>query len=871
LNGNVSELDIAKILNDSIYFSDLNFSYFAKGEGLNVDTMTGNFVVTIDSSRFNETEINDVGLELVLQLDEEGRAINLKSDLLDLNINGSFSLQKAIGLLSYEAEIISQIIADKMGEINPLLLREDTLAQESFYVQDEIVSNDLEFEYDFQFKDLNLLATFIQEDKLDISGSGYGTVENNPDNFSISTSINFDHIIRKKNSNIFYLSDFETDVNFSRDNKSTSFNNLLGSVSITGNRLNAGADINNIFADIIFNQSKLFFNVEAELDTILTSAAEGTVEMSLLEQKVSFENLECNYKGLNWQNEEPITVLFTPEYLDIKDFTLNHNETKIRLDGTIYNEERQKVNISINDLPGEYLSKYFLALNKNYIDANVMASININGSFEKPLLDIELTADSISYQRINFGNLLCDLTYDNKLLKSEVSFVDTTNNLESPLLELSSKIPLDLRFKEVAQRFLKTEDLEVSLNASNFNSSAFGDLLPFITDQRGMLTADVNANGTLENLNLNGFLSLTGGRFKARPNNLSYDYGLNLFFDGNSIAIDSLILLNSGGSKYNGTLNGSGNLKFDGTNIEDINVFINGDLALLGKRSRAVSPYLYGDLFIGTGDGWNFSYKDGNFYLDAKIILKNTNLTYSSKQTATGTASEEFVYEIKIDSTKLDTEELKLRKLIADAETEQDKIKLDSDPKINFDYNIEVIIEQDAKLIFLLSPIWNQKLIVEAKGDIKYESINGEPNIQGDIELQEGSKLEFFKNFDAEGSIQFTAEPANPYLDVIATYRGEILIDTVETDDVAVKIKLEGPLNELGKNLMENPDNIAVYVGARNIDQDIPDRRYDVSDAVTFILIGKFLRDDQLTSTDKSRLAGETAYLSPATSFLGSV
>ena len=53
--------------------------------------MTGNFKVTLDSSRFNETEINDVGLELVLKRNDQEREINLNSDLIDFNINGSFN------------------------------------------------------------------------------------------------------------------------------------------------------------------------------------------------------------------------------------------------------------------------------------------------------------------------------------------------------------------------------------------------------------------------------------------------------------------------------------------------------------------------------------------------------------------------------------------------------------------------------------------------------------------------------------------------------------------------------------------------------------------------------------------------------------
>jgi hypothetical protein len=159
------------------------------------------------------------------------------------------------------------------------------------------------------------------------------------------------------------------------------------------------------------------------------------------------------------------------------------------------------------------------------------------------------------------------------------------------------------------------------------------------------------------------------------------------------------------------------------------------------------------------------------------------------------------------------------------------------------------------------------------RGELNYESVAGEVRAQGAFDLMNGSKLEFFKTFDAEGKIRFETDVTNPYLDIIATYTSDY-IDPVNPNlapqDVAVKIKITGPLKDLGKNLASNTESIGVYVGQRNIQNNVRETRYDYSDAFSFILIGKF--KDDLTAQDRAQVAGQTnAIGNTATSFLGSV
>ncbi|OGV09949.1 MAG: hypothetical protein A2330_05525 [Ignavibacteria bacterium RIFOXYB2_FULL_36_7] len=131
----------------------------------------------------------------------------------------------------------------------------------------------------------------------------------------------------------------------------------------------------------------------------------------------------------------------------------------------------------------------------------------------------------------------------------------------------------------------------------------------------------------------------------------------------------------------------------------------------------------------------------------------------------------------------------------------------------------------------------------------------------------EGSTLEFLKTLEAEGSIRFESEIANPYLDIVATYR-DYYYPADETDaekevEVAVKIEIQGPLKELDKRLISEGNNIKVYYGSENIAKNNPSPQYDASDAAMFILLGKF--------NDDARQQDRYAIASTATGLAGSL
>ena len=89
-----------------------------------------------------------------------------------------------------------------------------------------------------------------------------------------------------------------------------------------------------------------------------------------------------------------------------------------------------------------------------------------------------------------------------------------------------------------------------------------------------------------------------------------------------------------------------------------------------------------------------------------------------------------------------------------------------------------------------------------------------------------GSRLEFIKTFDATGFVRFEGDLTNPYFNIEAVYENSYVSNQGTPNEteklVAVKIKLDGSLKDLAKRLATEKSNITVYVGKKNIDNNVP-------------------------------------------------
>ncbi len=862
--GKIENLNLTEIINNEEYDSDLNFYFDVNGHYFNLDSLYGMLNLRLDSSRYVSKIINDARLSLQVVKNESNRNIYLNSDFVDFTIVGDFSLENAVEILAYEAKTIGQITSDKIDEFNPLYKADSTIVYQD--IPADIISKELDFEFSFTFKDFELIAVLLGEEKLDIAGSGRGSISNKKESFTIETDLIIDYFL-SAGEDVFYISDLHADFKLTRDNTSAKFDDLFGAISLNCDRIYAGGDIEKIQTDIVFNQSRMFFNVESIIDKKIGLRTDGRFIMSPREQDITLEGLTINYNNMKWENIRPINLLLKPgESLDIQDFSLYNDPAALFVNGIVYNDGRQNLQFNLKDVDGLLLSKLAFESTEKILDATLNVTGYANGTFSKPILDIEINLDDISYGNVELGNLIGNLNYSDKNITINSAFTDTTRNIEKPKLTIDGNIPIDLNYQLAGERFSENDLMSLKIYSKDFDLAALGNVLPVIKNQKGFLTADIDVKGTINNPRLNGKFELSDTEFTTTLNNLDYRVNCMVNFDGEDFEIEQFTIANAGGTANSGTMKINGSGLLDGFIPESAKLLINGDLAILGQRSRSVQPLLYGDLFIETDGDWVFNYKKSGSYFFGNVNLVNTRLTFVT-EAAGYDASTQYQYTFIVDTTKVDRIRLQLEEIIASDKKRNNGTK---SSEMKFDYELNISTKNIAELEIILAQAFNQTLSVEALGSLKYESIGGRTLAQGSFQLLDGSKLEFFKTFEADGSLRFETDITDPYLDIVATYRSDYTPpNSTTSEEVAVKLKLQGPVSELGTNLANQPENISVYVGSRNIENNIPDERYDASDAVSFILVNQFKAD--LSAENRQDVANQTIGLGTATSLLGPI
>lgn len=862
--GKIENLNLTEILKNDDFDSDLNFYFDMNGHYFNLDSLYGMFNLRLDSSRYVSKIINDARLSLQVVKNDANRNIYLNSDFVDFTIVGDFSLEDAIDILSYEAQTIAKITSDKIEEFNPLYKPDSTSVTEQ--IPDEIISKELDFDFSFTFKDFELIAVLLGEEKLDIAGSGRGSISNKKESFTIETDLVIDYFL-SAGEDVLYLSDLQADFKLTRDNTSSIFDGLFGALSINCDRIYTGNDIENIQSDIVFNQSKMIFNIESLINKKIGVRTDGRFIMSPREQDITLEGLTILYNEMKWENIRPIKLLLKPgESLDVQDFSLYNDPAAIFVNGIIYNDGRQNLQFSLKDVDGHLLSKLLFDSNIKILDANLNISGFVNGTFTEPIFDFDINLDDISYGGIEFGDLVGDISYTDKNIVVNSAFIDTTKNIEKPKLTIIGNIPIDLNYQLEGERFSSNNLMDLKIYSQEFDLSALGNVIPNIRNPNGFLNADVDIKGTIDNPELNGKFELKDTEFNTTLNNLDYKIDCAVLFAGEDFEIERFTIKNAGGTPNSGTMRISGSGKLDGFVPESAKLIINGDLAILGQRSRSVLPSIYGDLFIESDGDWVFNYKRSGSYFFANVNLVNTKLVFVT-EAAGYDGSTQFQYTFIEDTTNVDKIRMQLEEIIA---SDKKRNAITDKSEMKFDYELSISTKNIAELEIILAQAFNQTLTVEVMGNLKYESIGGRTLAQGSFQLLDGSKLEFFKTFAADGSLRFETDITDPYLDIVATYRSDYTPpNSSTTEEVAVKLRLQGPVSELGMNLANQPENISVYVGTRNIDNNIPDERYDASDAVSFILVNQFKAD--LSAENRQDVANQTIGLGTATSLLGPI
>ena len=552
---------------------------------------------------------------------------------------------------------------------------------------------------------------------------------------------------------------------------------------------------------------------------------------------------------------------------NVNQFKLFHENSELNIRGYLSQTGNQDLDINLYNWRGKDLASNFMDVRpENSVEASINLDSKISGSFNSPLINAKLLVDSIAYGNKKFGELHSTFIYSNKNFDVNLAFLDSTLNKNDTALTITGYVPVDLAFSGAEENYMETKPMSINLRSNGFNLGAFGDVLPAVNRLRGEFTSDLEITGTPSSLTTNGFIKVLDAAFFLEANNLEYNASVLVNINGEDLTLDSLVIANVKGTENGGRMTGSGTATLNNFDVTSSKFSFSGDLKVLSEASKSASPSIYGELVIGTEGKVEINIGDNRIFIRAPVLIKNANLTFPQTQSAYHSGSENYIYRFAVDTTLLTKEggELDLEQLVEISEQGgKDALQRKSKTSI-FDYIIDVTIEDEATITYVLSREFDQNLNAFLEGNISLRKSGSRTEVLGKFDLLEGSTLQFIKTLEAEGSIDFqSGELANPNLDIIATYSDYYYPaegpNAGEEVPVEVRITIQGPLKDLSKRLVTNEKNLQVYYGTKNIADNNPSPGYDASDAAMFILLGKF--NDDATQQDRNAVASTAAGL----------
>lgn len=867
VDGEIKNFDAAKLSGDSLFHTNINLAFDGEGESFDQDKM--NLFVNM---KLMDSELADVSIDSLRAIVDlqsgngKERIVNLISDIADVTLTGDFKVTDAIDLITSEADVLSAIYTDKLNRLFPETFQnEDTIHdQETGLILNKYVSHAMDIDYAIELKDFDIISAFIGNNHLEIDAVMGGEIISGNNDIQISFNTDVDYIKLWSEENAFFLTNMNLGLGVTHNFDIISTSDVEVNLEASAERIFTGSEIYDFHFGLRMEKDVAEVDFRAIEEPMIVQA-HGDIDISRDMIDVSIDSLMFSYDKFSVKNIEPIGFTYTGDRIDIKKFDLIHNGAHLKANGFLSRTGNQKLNVNLSGLGGRDLSMNLLNLRpENSLGADISLSLDITGNMDAPVINMDMSVDSVKYGGRTFGTLKSKVNYKNKNIDLDVAFVDSLLNPTSPALTINGYVPFDLFPDESVDDYVQTKPMDIRLKSDGFNLGAFGDILPAVNRLKGNLTSDLKLTGTPSSLKTQGYLRAKDASFFLEANNLEYNASANINVEGNRLTIDSIVIANVPGTINGGKMVGNGVALLDNFTITSSKFSINGDLKVLDNASKSASPTVYGSLVISTDGNIELELEEDKVFLEAPIVLKNVNLIFPQTQSAYQGTSENYVYHFTKDTVTLSSDEMDFDRLVDIAKNQGAEEGGSASKKSIFDYDLKITIDNEATVIFVLSKEFDQNLKAVLNGSLRLEKYGTKTAAQGQLSLLEGSTLQFLKTLEAEGSIRFESELTNPYLDIVATYRDYYYppegSDAEKEIEVAVKIKIEGPLKDLDKNLIsEGNNNIKVYKGSENIEKNSPSPQYDASDATMFILLGKFNND--ATQFDRDAVASTAAGL----------
>lgn len=872
LRGTVNSLDLAMILKEPRLVSDLSFSLDASGD---LSHGQSNVDIHFRRSSLGRHRFENQELKVTLLGDDSlGRTLTLRSEPLDLRIDGLFTPVSAVTILENAGSTLVQAIRHRLATLDSLR-GTMPVARRQYAAQTRRLHDAISARVSAEFRDVYplgilidqplygsaLLAASVEGTASDLSAAGSLTLSSF--SFAGSTVVDF------KDANLTFSVD--------RIRGPEIFPSLESDIAFSAGRVLMDSTlITNLSFRHHLREDTSTYAFEATLDSTLGISLAGSSAFVPNRIDLTIPEFRLWIADHVFESPDTLRMQYGRDGLKFEEFLVQHEAEEVALAGLLDPAGMSDLRFSVRNFLLNNLQEFSRA--PEYVEKvrgfnGVLNGEGVfRGNLERPEFQISLSAQGVTIGETVFGQITGEGKYRSRTLEVFLEFRSRpTDPAASPELYVSGTMPLRLGKDDLEPG----RSMDLTLHSRGFRLEFLDPFLPVTKGLKGALTGDIVMRGTLNSPLYDGSLAISDAEFLFVPLGLRYRLQGNLVPEAQTIRLVDLRLMNLPEDRVPALIDGlgsmtmSGSLTLEGLTVRAFDIRANGQLLVMKETSRLPDIPFYGNIYIATGTNplhWH-GIPERSF-VTGDILVKNASMTFPPVRDVFLERSHLLTVEFVDDTSRtISAKETTGRSLafasngpgpvtrpeqtvVGNGRREEETTFLD---KIAYNLTIETAGLTQVRFVF--NQLTNEELFADLKGRLVFLKDEADAKVSGELEVGQRSYYRYFKTLSAAGKLLFTGELSNPELNIVATYEGTYrpADTTVAEQRVVVRLDITG-----------TRDEPKVKMGLDVFDPDgnkLPARPDPQSDAIAFLVSGTF--KDDMTQGQQRNLV--------TTSLLGSI
>lgn len=873
-----TSLDLSKILKDSKHVSNLSFLLKADGWGRSLEELNGELTLSMSSSVYRDRSIDRTEASLSFdQADPRRKAISVRSDIIDVDIEGQFNVRGIVGLIERDTQQLLRILERKLAPLDSVFAHSHP-SQGTVFADEEDESHGWSLGetpevYDFRFraiiKDLEPVAVFVGNEQFDGRADLSGTIAGPSDQLTLSLEGFIDDFFYGSVRQGVFIGELNFRAAFEGLSPAMDMRDLRSSVSIGGKSLFINrTQFTDIALDLALADEQSTVSLSTVIDSVFFADLTGRATIGEEPYRFVFDSVRVGSGEYEWRSERPLIATLDNARLSLEQATFVRGSERIRFAGSLDRNGGMEFH---GDLPNVDLGSLLSALQqeelalKRTLQGTAHLGFTLRGGFDSPIITVRLALDDLAYRGVSLGRMQSTATYRNRMATLDVEFLKDTSSTHAPELSVKGTLPIDLSLTKSAgpvEHQFPDLLMDLSLRARGFHLTFLDPLLADFDDIQGTVSGDIEIQGTPESPVFTGSISTESARFFFVPNRLYYTVNATLQPERENIRIVSMEIRNDVKDQPDGVVFVTGTLALEEFSISSLDLFAQGHLLILkGGREKFIQD-IQGDLYASIGPkGLRYVGTFEQSHLTGTILIERANLLFPVLRQTVYTASPtSLTYVVVDDTTGAGSDTTLLASYYREDGFSGGTRNLENGTSgktildgISYDVQIETKGNVDIRMIF--DAVTGEELYAVLKGKLALVKDGPQTQLIGEVAVGERSHYTFYKKFDATGKLRFTGHPENPELDIKAQYRGRYEGRTVERPEKVDTLTALVELTITGTRY-EPKLKVDLVVSDRDGNLVTPINLSDPqADAISYILVGKFKND--LTSADRSSVYGQ--------------